>query len=68
MNTWGSGQNVIRVPVLRDVPVGRIGASGTPRSYDCAQTFPSRRTSTSSRFESAFTTETPTPWRPPETL
>jgi hypothetical protein len=27
---------------------------------------PSRRTQTCSFFESALTTETPTPWRPPE--
>ena len=32
------------------------------------QTWPSRRISTRSCSESALTTETPTPWRPPETL
>ena len=29
---WGSGQNVIFVPVFRDVPVVRIGSFGMPRS------------------------------------
>ena len=33
----------------------------------CVQTNPSRWTSTSTRVESALTTETPTPCRPPET-
>ena len=32
------------------------------------QTAPLRRISSSRRSESALTTETPTPWRPPETL
>ncbi len=64
----GSGQNVIFVPVFFDVPVEAIGATGTPRAYACCQTLPSRRISASSRSERAFTTETPTPWSPPETL
>ena len=41
---------------------------GAPREYSCDQTWPSRRISTCSRSESALTTETPTPCRPPETL
>ena len=35
--------------------------------YVCRQTLPSFWTSTSTRIESALTTETPTPCRPPET-
>ena len=41
---------------------------GLPRSYSCDQTPPSRAVSTRSQEERALTTDTPTPWRPPETL
>ena len=44
------------------------GACGAPREYSCVNTWPSRRISTSRRSDSALTTETPTPCRPPETL
>ena len=43
------------------------GASGTPSWKLIDQTWPWRCTSTSSRCESALTTELPTPCRPPET-
>ena len=39
---------------------------GSPRWNDIAQVLPSRSTSTSSRSDSALTTEAPTPCRPPE--
>ena len=41
---------------------------GTPRTKSCVHLKPSRRTSTWSCSDSALTTETPTPCRPPETL
>jgi hypothetical protein len=37
-----------------------------PRAYDCAHVEPSRWISAVIFSESALTTETPTPWRPPE--
>ena len=39
---------------------------GSPRWNDIAQVLPPRSTSTSSRSDSAFTTEAPTPCRPPD--
>ena len=44
------------------------GAMGTPRSYDCVCSWPSRQTVRCSHSERALTTETPTPCRPPDTL
>jgi DNA gyrase subunit B len=41
---------------------------GAPRTYSCVCVKPSRRTWISRCSESALTTETPTPCRPPETL
>ena len=65
---FGSGLKVIFVPVFFVVPIGLDRRRRDALLVACRQTFASRRTSTSSRFESALTTETPTPWRPPETL
>ena len=68
-NISGSARNSVRVP--RRSPWGPIfltGPSGLPRWYSCAQTEPSRAVSTRSHSDSAFTTLTPTPCRPPETL
>ena len=39
---------------------------GSPRWKDIAHVLPSLSTSTSRRSDRAFTTEAPTPWRPPE--
>ena len=71
-----SGQNVTVVPV-RGSPVVRSFGAGPvaliflatlpPFSNSASQCWPSRSTSSQSRLESAFTTEIPTPWRPPET-
>src|ERR1700677_4743663 len=63
-----SAWNVIFVPVLRVLPEAFNFEVGTPFSYDCSQTSPSRQISSSSQSESALTTETPTPCSPPETL
>ena len=62
-----SGQNVIVVPVSWAAAPRTSGPIGSPRSYAWVQTYPSLRTSTSSIIDRAFTTDTPTPCRPPET-
>ena len=41
---------------------------GVPRSYDWVCSWPSRHTVRCSHSDSALTTDTPTPCRPPETL
>ena len=63
----GSGQNVTIVPVLVVGFPFRSLPTALPRSNSIVQVNPSRATSTVSRRESALTTETPTPCRPPET-
>ena len=55
------------VPCRRDGPTVLTFACGTPRSYDCTYSLPSRRMVAVSVSESAFTTDEPTPWRPPAT-
>ncbi len=60
--------NVIRVPRSFVFAPFFRSALGAPRSYDCDHSCPSRQTVRSSVSESALTTETPTPWSPPETL
>ena len=68
-NISGSAMKLVVVP--RRVPCGPIfltGVFGLPRSYSCAQTNPSRADSTRIHDESALTTLTPTPCRPPDTL
>ncbi len=62
----GSAQNVMVVPV-RVVGAPLFSLPGTERVYCWSQWKPSVSISTSSRVESALTTETPTPCRPPET-
>src|SRR3954451_18608897 len=65
----GSARKDVFVP--RRSPCGPTrwtGPVGLPRWYSWAQTLPSRDVSTRSHSESALTTLTPTPWRPPETL
>src|ERR1700719_4790060 len=63
-----SAWNVIFVPVFFVLPEDFSLVVGTPFSYDCSQTSPSRQISRSSQSESALTTETSTPCKPPETL
>ena len=57
----GSGSSVPPTDVV-DQP------SGAPREYSWFHAYPSRRISTRRRSDSALTTDTPTPCRPPETL
>ena len=83
-NTCWSAQNLILVPVsvlatrltLRS-PLprwneasgpGPPNSPGTPRRKLAAHSAPSRSTSTSSRLARAFTTDAPTPCRPPDAV
>ena len=63
-----SGQKRTVVPVLRFPTCPTIFRSCffLPSPKTIVYSLPSRRTHTCSFFESAFTTETPTPCRPPE--
>ena len=63
-----SGLKVIFVPFLRDFPVTFSGDTVSPRTKSIWCTDPSRRISAVSVSERAFTTETPTPCSPPDTL
>jgi len=65
---FGSGQKRRRVPVLRlpTVPTTSSAELRSPSRNSIRCSWPSRRITTSTRFDSAFTTLTPTPWRPPE--
>ena len=65
---WLSGKNVTLVPVPLVFPMIYRPVAGWPRSKRWWYTFPSRRTSTSSHSLRAFTHDTPTPCKPPETL
>ncbi len=67
-NISASGLKVTFVPLPSAGPTISSGATGLPLRKLCLNRVPSRTTSTSSHSESAFTTLTPTPWRPPETL
>src|SRR3954451_11006059 len=64
---FGSGQNWTVEPVLS---VGSPFSSGPGLEWEyfCRYTLPDLWISTAIRVESAFTTDTPTPCRPPETL
>jgi hypothetical protein len=64
------GVKVTSVPVLflSHVPTAFSGASGTPCLKRMNHSCPLRQTRRSRIFESALTTETPTPCSPPETL
>ncbi len=63
------GRNVTRVPVLpSDAPTSFKGASATPWAKRMKCSLPPRQMLKSKRDDSAFTTETPTPCKPPETL
>ena len=59
---------VMLVPRLSVFEPLLSSALGAPRSYDCVHSWPSRHTVSLSSSESALTTDTPTPWRPPDTL
>src|SRR3989344_885326 len=64
----GSGSNVMEVPGFWHLPPFWPLDFGLPLWYSCAQCSPSRQTSARIQEESAFTTDTPTPCSPPETL
>ncbi|MNO76464.1 hypothetical protein D3C76_675380 [compost metagenome] len=63
-----SGQNCTVVPVLRlpTVPMISRSLALKPSAKAMLYSLPSRLTRTSTRVDSAFTTEMPTPCRPPE--
>ena len=61
-----SGVKVMAVPVPRAGPVDLSEEVGLPRENVWTHRFDSRLTSASSLLLSAFTTELPTPCRPPE--
>jgi hypothetical protein len=63
-----SGLKVTLVPRLVDLPSSFSDEAGSPRRNDMWWILSSRQISTSSHSESAFTTDAPTPWSPPETL
>ena len=65
---FSSGQKRMVVPVLRlpTVPATFNSCFFFPSAYHMKYSWPSRRTHTCSFFDSALTTLTPTPCRPPE--
>src|SRR3989338_7958593 len=64
----GSGSKYIVVPLPPHLPIFFTGPCGLPCLYSWQCKKPSRQTSARNQIESAFTTETPTPCKPPETL
>ena len=62
------GKNFIRVPVFFDFPIPLKGFIALPFLNSTKYFFPSLSIINSNFSESAFTTETPTPCNPPETL
>ncbi|KKW47976.1 MAG: hypothetical protein UY98_C0001G0023 [Candidatus Kaiserbacteria bacterium GW2011_GWA2_58_9] len=67
--TFGSGSKTTIVPWRPEAPIFFTFETGLPPSlYSCAYFPPSRCTSARTETESALTTETPTPCKPPETL
>ncbi len=65
---FSSGQKRMVVPVFRlpTCPTTFSSLFFFPSAYHMKYSLPSRRTRTSSFFDRALTTETPTPCRPPE--
>ena len=63
-----SGLNVIVVPVFAAFPTFFSVSAVFPRAKAIRHACPSRRTSARSHSDSAFTTDTPTPCSPPDTL
>ena len=56
------------VPRRSDGPMSASGDTGTPRRNSIWWNLPSRQILSLSQSDSALTTDTPTPCRPPETL
>ena len=69
VKVFGEGKNVTSVPRLPPVsPTTFSGATATPSRNSMKCSLPSRQIVSLSQLDSALTTETPTPCRPPETL
>ncbi len=64
----GSGRKNTVVPVPRAGPVFLTPLTGAPCLNRCSHVAPSRLTVATSSFDSALTTDAPTPWRPPAVL
>ena len=62
------GKNVICVPVSFDFPITLRGAFEAPSLNSIKYLFPSLSISNFNFSDNAFTTETPTPCKPPDTL
>ena len=65
----GEGRKVTSVPRLPPAsPTTASGATASPSRNSMKCSLPSRQIVSLSQVDSALTTETPTPCRPPETL
>ena len=62
------GKKVIFVPVSFDLPIAFNGDFASPFLNSIKNFFPSLLISNCNYADKAFTTETPTPGNPPETL
>ena len=62
------GKNFILVPLFDDFPIFFKGFIDFPFSNSIKYSEPSLKILNSSFLDNAFTTETPTPCKPPETL
>jgi hypothetical protein len=69
VNVRGLGRNVTSVPRRSWAgPTTESGADASPSRNSMECSWPSRQIVSLSQVDSAFTTDTPTPCRPPETL
>ena len=69
VNVLVDGRNVTSVPRFSPAsPRTPSGATASPSANSMKYSLPPRQIVSLSQHESAFTTETPTPCRPPETL
>src|SRR5699024_3325420 len=67
-NTLGSGLKCIIVPVLLLLPTSPNSDTGSPLVNSCIYSLSFLLTFTFNHSDRAFTTETPTPCNPPDTL
>ncbi len=63
-----SARKAMVVPVPFVLPIAFTLSFGFPILNSCSQILPSRWMVATTSVESALTTDTPTPWRPPDTL
>ena len=68
VNIFFEGVNVTFVPDFSLFPTFSSFVLGSPSEYSCLYFAPSLSISKTNLLLRAFTTETPTPCRPPETL